>query len=210
MRLVNIFGLKDLEIEYFETLVNLNQASSLEERSHQLRRLLSFREGKVDVIGKEKFEYYSKWYYAAIRELLFFYDFRGDYQSLAKKLDPAILPVQAKKAIRILEKLEFIKKNAQGKYQPTDSILKKDSSFRSLFVANLLRTNMEMGMVALEKFHKDQRNISGITLSLSESGFEKAQAIIDSMRKKLTSLTDEDPFPEKVFQFNVQFFPVTL
>ncbi len=209
VKLVSILKFRETEAEYFETLVQLNQAGSMEERNHHLRRLLSFRDGKVDLVGKDKFEYYSNWYYAAIRELLFFHDFRGDYASLGKKLEPAITPAQAKKAIRLLEKLEFIRKDVQGRYRPTDAFLKKDSSFKSLYAANFLRTNMELGMQALEKFQKEERHISAITLSLSGPGFEKARGIIDSMHKKLTALMQEDPHPDKVFQFNLQLFPVT-
>lgn len=209
VKLASLMKLKEAEAGYFESLVQFSQAGSMEERNHHLRKLLSFKERKMDLVGREKFDFYSTWYYAAIRELLFFHRFENDYTSLAKKLDPPIQPHQAKKAIQLLEKLGFIRKDAQGCWRSLDSTLKKDSSFRSQYAANLLRTNMELGMVALEKFQKEERHISAMTLSLSGAGFEKAQAHIESLRKKLVALMEEDPGPEKVFQLNLQFFPIT-
>ena len=37
----------------------------------------------------------------------------------------------------------------------------------------------------------------------------KAVTEIESLRKKLVALMEEDPKPEKVYQVNLQLFPVT-
>ncbi|MBW8887326.1 MAG: TIGR02147 family protein [Fibrobacteres bacterium] len=126
-----------------------------------------------------------------------------------KKLNPALKTSQAKEAISLLEKLGFIRKDAQGAFRPASAMLKKDASFKSLYAANYLKANMELGMQALEGFQKEERHISAITLSFSKPGFDKAISEIESLRKRLMVLMKEDTRPDKVFQFNVQFFPVT-
>jgi uncharacterized protein (TIGR02147 family) len=209
VKLVKMMDLDGAEAGYFEALVQYNQAGSLEERNHHFKKLLSFKEMTAELVGEEKFEYYSKWYYSAIRELLFFHEFQGDYGALAKKLDPPIQTSQAREAVKLLETLGFLRKDAQGTYHPDASTLKKDSSFKSLYAVNFLKANMELGIQALEKFQKEQRHISGMTLSFSEKGFHKALLEIESLRKKLVALMEEDPQPEKVYQINLQLFPIT-
>ncbi|MDB5102752.1 MAG: hypothetical protein JWP91_441 [Fibrobacteres bacterium] len=209
VRLAELLKLKENETDYFEILVQYNQAGSLEEKNRHLRKMLTFKEMRVDLVGEGKFEFYSHWYYAAVRELLFFHPFRDDYVALAKKMDPPIKPAQAKEAIRLLEKLDFIRKDAQGLYRPREMTLKKDPSLKSILALNLLRINMELGMQALDKFQKDERHVSAMTLSYSAPGFEKAVAEIDALRRKLVALMEDDADPAKVFQFNIQFFPVT-
>ncbi len=209
VKLVELLKLKNNQATYLEVLIQYNQAASIEEKNYYFRRLMAFKEVKVNLVDPEKFEFYSKWYYSAIRELLFFFNFKGNFTALAEKLDPAIKSSQAQEAILLLNKLGFIRKDAQGNYRPQAGTLKKDPNFASLFSANFLKTNMELAMSALEKFQKDERHISSLTLSYSQSAFQKALPEIEALRKKLLALMEEDPHPEKVFQFNLQFFPVT-
>jgi uncharacterized protein (TIGR02147 family) len=209
VKLAVLFLLENNETDYFECLVQYNQAASTEERNRYFKKLVSFKEMQVDLVGQEKFEFYSKWYYSALRELLFFHDFKGDYTALAKKLHPPIKASQAKEGIRLLELLGFIQKDAQGCFRPRTSTLKKDTSFRSLFTANYLKANMELGMDALERFPKEERHVSTMTLSYSRPGFQKALAELVAMRKRLVDLMDEDDHPDKAFQLNLQLFPIT-
>lgn len=209
VRLAILLGLEDQSLAYFETLVQYNQSGSLEEKNHHFRKLAAFKEVPSELIGRDKFEYYQKWYYSAIRELLYFNRFSKDCIALARKLDPPIKAREAKEAIELLVRLGLIKKDAQGDFRPSGLTLKKDAAHKSLYSANFLRANMELGIQALERIPKDERHISGMTLSFSESGFHKAIGEIDVFRKRLMALLDEDPNPDKVYQLNLQLFPIT-
>ncbi len=209
VKVADLFRLNDIETDFFEILVQFNQAGSIEEKNRLLKKLLAFKEMKVDLVGQEKFEYYSKWYHSAVRELLFFHDFQGDFATLARKLNPPIKASQAKDSIRLLEVLGFIQKDPQGRLRPLTATLKKDTTFKSLYTANYLKANMDLGMLALEKFPKEKRHVSTMTLSYSDAGFQKALVEIEALRKKLVALMDEDGLPDKAFQLNLQLFPVT-
>lgn len=209
VRLAALLGLENQALGYFETLVHYNQSGSLEERNHHFRKLAAFKEVPAELLGQDKFEYYSKWYYSAIRELLYFHRFSADYADLARKLNPSIKSQEARDAIELLLRLGLIKKDAQGDFRPSGSTLKKDANHKSLFSANFLRSNMELGMQAIERFEKEERNISGMTLSFSETGFRKAVEEIEALRRRLLALLEEDPKPEKVYQLNLQLFPIT-
>ena len=209
IKLSALFHLGERESDYFESLVQINQAASLDEKNRHFRKLMALRSPESKLVGQEQFEYYSKWYYAAIRELLFFYDFRGDFHVLSRRLSPPIKPAEAKEAIQLLLGLDFIRKDAQGRYRPLENTLKKDSTFKSLFAVNFLKANMELGIAALEMFSKEERHVSALTLSYSEAFRIKAEAEIETLRNKLVALMDEDPHPEKVYQLNLQFFPLT-
>lgn len=209
IRLAKLLRLKPNEDAYFEALVHYGQAGSMDEKNRYLRKALAFKEVKADLVGKDRFEFYSKWYYTAIRELLFFHDFRGDYTALGKKVNPPIRAEQAKQAVRLLEKMEFIAKAPGGGYQPRVNVLRKDPSDKSLHLANFLKTTMELGIEALERYDKEHRDVSALTLSLSEPAFQQAREEIKALRKRLLALMGEDSDPAKVYQCNIQFFPLT-
>jgi len=210
LRLCKVIQLEPYEEEYFQAMVGFNQAASLEERNRYLQKMLTFKEIKPDLVGREKFEYYNKWYYAALRELLFIYPFRGDFTALAKKLIPAITPAQARKAISFLAKLDFIRDDGSGRLVPTQVVLKKDPQFQTLHWANFQRANLELALSALERFHKEARDISSLALVLTPAAFEKAREEVRTLRKKLLALATQSVGPgSTVYQCNFQIFPVS-
>lgn len=209
VRLARILNLKEREADYFEVLVNLDQAGSEEEREACARRIMSFREVPSELVGRDRFEYYSAWYYGAIRELLFFHDFKGDYAALASLLVPAISVPEAKRAIALLQRLGFVAKDAQGCLRPAKGALKKDSAIKADNLSTYMKKNMELAMTALDAYSREDRDISALTLSFSGPGFVKAKEEIRALRKKLLALMVEDNFPEKVYQCNIQMFPIT-
>lgn len=209
LALSRLLKLTPPEAEYFETLVRFDQAGSVDEKNLHYKRLLSSKGVKPELVGMDRFEFYSEWYHGAIRELLFFHDFRGDFAALARKLQPSISVPEARRSIELLLGLGFIHLEAGGRHVPTAVTLKKDPAFKALHFANLMKSNMALGMESLDTFAKEERDISGVTLSLSAEGFRKAKEEIRALRERLVALTESDDKPEHVFQFNLHAFPLT-
>jgi uncharacterized protein (TIGR02147 family) len=209
LRLTGLLGLGKQEAEYFECMVAFAQAPSLEERVRHQERMAAAREMPADVLGKDKAEYYSRWHHAALRELLFIHDFTGDYKALARRLDPPITEAQAKRSVALLLRLGLVAADERGRVRPMSSVVKKDSSFKSEYLSDFLRANMRLGMDALDRVAKDARDISSLTLALSEADLEKAREEIRALRKKLLGWSQRPTPPAKVFQCNFQIFPVS-
>ena len=113
-------GLNEREAEYFETLVDFVKAKSHRESKLLFEKLLSLKSVNASTLIESQYEFYQKWYHSAIRSILEFYDFRGDYKALAEQLSPEISVKEAKDSIRLLEKLQLIKKDLMGRYRMTD------------------------------------------------------------------------------------------
>ena len=202
--------LKPAETDYFEAMVQFGQAGSLEERTRYFHKMLAFKEVRADMVGMDRLEFYSKWYHGAIRELLFFHPFRGDYAELARKLSPPIRQAEARESVALLERLGMIEPNQIGGYKSKEAVLKKDSSFPSVVMANFLKANMELAIEALDRYSKEERDVSALTISLSDQAFAQAKEDIRALRKKILAMTEVDVAPTKVYQCNFQFFPLSL
>jgi uncharacterized protein (TIGR02147 family) len=209
LKLAKLFKLTAREKNYFEVLVGYDQAGSLDEKNAFMEKMMSFKELNASIVNKDQFAFYSTWYVPAIRELLFCFDFKDDYKALAKKLCPSISQQQAKKATEILKSLGFIKLNRNGHLKPCDPIIKKDPQFKSLHWANFMRANMELGIQALDRYKKESRDISAVTLCLSKEGQDRASEEIAELRKKLLAISEQDKNRNNVFQCNIQLFPLT-
>jgi len=207
-KLVGLLGLSKTESDYFSAMVSMAQAASFEEREASLAKMLSFKEVRTQLLGEDKFAFYSHWYHAILRELLFIYDFDGDYLKLGHKLRPPISPAKAKESIELLKRLDLIKADSRGFLKPTETVLKKDGSAKALKLGSFLRTNIEMGLDALDKVPADQRDISSLSIVLTDENFKSAVEEVKALRKKLLKLS-ETSTTGKVYQCNFQIFPVT-
>lgn len=219
LKLSEILGLQAREELYLETLADYAHAKSLVEKNRAYEKLLSFHEIPKDLIGTDRFEYFSHWYYSAVREYLFIEPFRGDYPKLASSLNPPITPKEAKKAIQLLEKLDFVKKFTGGEYRPVvEHVRKKADAFSPVYYLNYIKANLHLGMEAMERIPKEERDVSALCTSLSEESFRKIQEDIIALRKKMVQLSEQDNSKfwdsvhgdsRRVYQANFQLFPTT-
>jgi uncharacterized protein (TIGR02147 family) len=203
------------EAEYFEAMVFFTDASTVEERKLYFERMMTYHESKARIVDASRYEYYSHWYYSAIRALLSFYAFDGaDVASLADKLSPPIKTEQAKKAIEALERLCMVRKGENGCYEPCEQIistgaLNNDRQVQALSVVNLQKTLLSLAAEAYDRYSERQMDMSTITLGISKETRRLIKEEAAVFRKKVLSLAENDAHPECVYQLSSQFYPLT-
>jgi uncharacterized protein (TIGR02147 family) len=202
-------GLKKKEREYFELLVRFNQAKTHRAKNEDFQKLASRFKTRIRHIGPDKYDFYSAWYFSAVRSLLSYFPYNGDYKKLAQQLNPAITPGQAKKSIELLERLSLIVKKEDGYYQLTDRIISTGDSVDSIALANFQQTTMDLAKEALERFPKERRDSSTLTLGLSEEGYRASVAKIAALRRELLDIARFDRRIDRVIQVNLHAFPLT-
>ena len=210
LRFVDFLKLKKHEAEYFSLLVFFNQAKSHADKKRWFEKIVAFSKSKVKIVQVSQFEYFQKWYYVAIRELLKFYEFTGDYQELGKMLNPPVSAAQAKKAIMLLEKLGLIKKEEDGGYVQTDTLMSTGYDVKSVAVNNFLMSTLDLAKESIDRFPKDERDVSALTLSFSKELFTTVHERLKGFRREILELVRNDSkVGEQVYQVNFQIFPLT-
>jgi uncharacterized protein (TIGR02147 family) len=201
--------LKKKELQYFELLVRFNQAKTHREKNEYFKKLTTGFKTCTQQVRSDKYDFYSTWYYSAIRSLLGYYDFKGDYKKLAEQLSPAITPGQAKKAIELLERHSFIIKKEDGSYDVTERLLSSGDPADPLALINFQQATMDLAKEALERFPKKQRDSSTLTLGLSPDGYRMAVEKIAALRRELLEIARYDHQIDRVIQINLHAFPLT-
>jgi uncharacterized protein (TIGR02147 family) len=160
-------------------------------------------------VDAEKYEYFSKWYYVAIRELLAYHRFEGDYKTLAEKLNPPISEAKAIKAVDLLLRLGLIRKNNDGSHEQTDQFITTGESWNSIAIENFQKEMLRLAEESITKIPKKDRETSTITVSVSRKCFEAMKDRLREIRKELLEMARIERNPEGVFQVNFQIFPLT-
>jgi uncharacterized protein (TIGR02147 family) len=208
-KLGKIINLATPERQYLNTMVAYTQGKSIEEKKKYIDRLLSIRKTDLSYMSDDQLSIFTQWYYVYIRDLLCFFDFKDDYAKLAAKLDPPIKTEEAKFAIHNLVKLGFISKDGKGYYRPHDCLITTGDEVHSVQLANFQLATMDMAKRSLEKHVAKKRDISFVSLTLSEESFGFVKSEVQAFRKRLLLIAKDEPEPDRLYQCNIQLFPVT-
>jgi uncharacterized protein (TIGR02147 family) len=206
---IRFCGMNDNDAEYFAALVRFNKSKSDRDTKNLYERLLLLKGVKSFSLEKSQYEYYTKWYYAAILTLLDFYEFRGDYKALAARLSPPISVREAKKAVALLDKLGLIARKARGPYTLTNKIISTGEHCTSIAVKAYQEETMRLAAESLYRHPREMRNISTVTITIAESDLDVINEMIKGFRSTLLKFASDTQNADKVYQLNVQLFPLT-
>jgi uncharacterized protein (TIGR02147 family) len=198
----------DKENDYFRTLISFNKAKSENQIKIHFEKLMSFKSPGKLRLQKYQYEYYSKWYYTAIRSLIGIVRFSGDNESLSRMLNPPVSPREVKKAVELLEQLGLIEKDPTGIYALTDTFVTTGESWRSLVVKDFQRETIRLAAESLDRHKKEDRDISTVTIAVNKKDLDELKARITEFRNAILKLAEDSNDPDSVFQLNVQLFPI--
>ena len=210
LKVAKALKLKQNETSYFEVLVNFNDARSIKDREYYFNCLQEL--GQSDParpVLKSQFQYFSRWYFVVIRELITIQDFKDDFKLLAKSVEPSILPEQAEHAVKTLIDLGLIRKSPSGKYVQTDNALTTDPDITPLAVQVFQKECLKLASDSIEYHNNKVRDISTLTVGISQRGFDKISGEIAVFRKKLVEIVKNDNPADRVYQINFQLFPLS-
>ena len=124
-------------------------------------------------------------------------------------VQPPITESQARRSVALLEKLGLIQRNNEGDYSLVTRFITPGEEVRPLAIREFQKETMLLAIEALQHIPKDDRHISTVTLSLSPDGEEKLKECILHFRNEIQKVALQDVNVSKVFQINVQLFPIS-
>ncbi len=205
------FKLNKQEAEFFAHTVALSQAQNVQEKSEILQRHQrekKFRE--VKEIDLDQYEYFSKWYYAAVRELMNLAEFREDPVWISKKLGGLISESQVLDALKRLERLGLVGRNSDGKLVITEANVASAPEIQSTALFSFHEEMIQKALNALRTLGSHERDVSSVTLALSEADLKIVKKSVLQFRRKILAQFDgKRPAGSEVFQMNIQLFPLS-
>jgi uncharacterized protein (TIGR02147 family) len=206
--LAGTLKLSKRESAYFALLVRYGNAKSNEEIRLCFEQLVSYSEVIARKVDAGQYEYYTRWYHAALRQILTYYPFKDDYEFLAKMTVPAISAREAKKAVALLHKLGFIKETSDGHWRVIDRFLSTGEDWHSIGIRAFQRDTIMLASQALDTVPKTRRDISTVSVTLSEEGFKEAGELIKQFRRDMLELANRQEPPMGAYHMNIQLIPI--
>ena len=204
-----LLGLSDRQAVYFKMLVAFGKAKTNEDSKHWFERILAFSDIAEKKIDADQYEYYQRWYYSAVREILNIKPFKDDYHWLANVVQPSISVPEAKKAVRLLEDLGMVVRGADGFCRLTDQFVTTGDNWQSLAVRSFQKEACSLAALAIDQVPKEERDISTVTVSLDEDGFRRLRESIAALRREIVEIAASCKSTDRAYQVNLQSFPVS-
>jgi len=207
--LADVLTLNKDEMNFLITLVHFNQAKTHLDKKYFLDKLVSYLKREKKTVQLTQYEMFNKWYYPVVRELVAIYKIKDNYKFLADKIVPHISPQQAKQALKVLDRLGIIQCNRNGYYEQTNKALTAGGSVNAVTIKQFQMDTFDLAKQALDETNAEERDISTLTMSISNKKFEYFKSRIKELREEIIASVTSDDEQEKVYQFNTALFPLS-
>lgn len=209
-RVASAIGLVGVDLQYFRLLVSFNQEKNSETQKAvfaQMRVLA--KENEMELLGENQYDYFSSWRNPVLRELAPKMKGLAPFK-IAEKFAFQTSSDEVKKALEVLQRVGMLEKDADGSYvQVNKGVTTGNLEVSSLAVRDMHRQMGELAVRALDEIPCDERDVSGLTMGISESAFYKISKEIEDFRRRVTAIVMDSTGDERVYRLNVQLFPLT-
>lgn len=207
-KIAKAMDFEPLQKEYFEALVQYNQAQQVNERDQAWEQILQIRKQiEFTHVTTREQAYFSKWYYPVVRELAVESDWKGDFRTLARSLTPQITTEDAREAVKNLLEWGLLKKEGDH-YEHTSQMLDA-TEIPPIALRKIRREYVQHAIGAVESMPKEERFAAFTTLAMSESSYNYAVDILEEARKKIIARAANDLNVERVYEMMLVAFPMS-
>jgi uncharacterized protein (TIGR02147 family) len=208
-RIIDFLGLKAREAEYFSLLVRFNKTANPGKKRQCYEKIMRMRGESRRKIPEEQFSVFDKWYNLTLHQLFRIVPDCVDSEKLCALLDPPVSAAKTRKAIDMLERTGLIGKNERGGYTPAEPSMTTGETWRGMAIHGFQRTAARMAVDAIDRFPKQERDFSTLTVCLSHEKMAAIREIIRKARDEILAIEENEKAPERVYQINFQVFPLS-
>jgi uncharacterized protein (TIGR02147 family) len=198
------------ETDYLLALVAFERAKTHVQKNDAFSRIVRQRgQSQIKYLDADKYEYFSRWYHCAIREMISLPFFKEDPSWIAHSLQPAISEKQAGRSLKLLQRLLLVHRDENGKLRVTDKAISSEYEMQTLSLRNFSLEMIDRARESLENVPVEKREISGLTMGVSNECIERVKQRIRIFKEEILSMVVDDSNESKsVYQMNFQFFPL--
>lgn len=207
-RMAQAFGLEGEAHAYFRNLVAFNKAKSEEQARLFHDELMRLRGVGYRVVREEQVEYFTNWIHVALRSLLHYHPFDGDYEALGAALSPPVTGDEAKHALFLLERLGMVRRTEQG-YEVLDDHLHSGENWKAQAIKTFQKTMMDLASRSLDTMPSKHRDISTMTMDLDAATLEDLKVVIREFQENVAKIVEGARGSDRVYHLNIQLFPLT-
>ena len=208
-KVLSAMNLSGAQAEYFRLMVSFCDSQQPDVRRTSFERMMKIAsENRVEFLEAKSFAYFSSWANPALRELAPIMKGATPLE-MGHALVPAISAAEARESLELQESLGLLKKDECGNYVQTSEGVSSTREVISATVVNMQKQYAHLAADSLERYSRDYRHISGMTMGLDREAYERLAAELDAFRKKVAEIVSNVKSYDRVYRMNLQLFPLS-
>lgn len=208
LNFIKALELNASEMDYFYLLIDYEDAKSVKDRGEAFSGLLKKRAAFPKYqIDDQAIKFFKRWYYPVVREIISLLDGEEDYNKISRMVIPPITSIQAKNAVKFLEKNNFLTRSDDNRLELSEPFFSTGAPRVSGLLAAYHLKNLEINGEAVDQVDKGLLSMSSLTLKTSPETYSQMRKELADFRNRLISLARADEDPSQVFHLNFTFLP---
>lgn len=209
-KFVKGLGLEPSEAEYFETLVNYNQARDLIERREYFNKLgfLHKKRRVPKILSGKQMAIFNHWRHLVIYEMACQENFNPDPKVISKKLGGRFSVEQIQESLDIILGSGILTENEHGKLVPVAPQLASPDQLTNEQLRSIHKSFVSLGIEALESKNQESKEMRTLTIGLTKEQVGIVREKISEFMRELNSVFTTNQ-GQDIYQINLQFFRLT-
>ena len=203
-----LIGMSGRSADYFNLLYASNVSKDPAQKEELMGRAIALRDVERRALQSAELKLLENWWIPVVRAYLELNGGVANLRQIANALCPPITEEQANDAIETLKDAGLVKKLASGKLGLTDAHLTVSGTEKAKAVRNFQKQALSLAGESLEGVPVEERNISTLTVSVDQSGYEDLKDMLKEFRRLVQKRIDSVKNPDRVMQLSMAFYPV--
>jgi uncharacterized protein (TIGR02147 family) len=208
-RAIEFLELSGRGAEYFLMLIAYARERNSKSRKELLEKAMALRDVARRKLVDQELTYYRDWWVVAIRSLVEVVDGKVRASELAERLSPSVSEAEVARSLELLLELGLVKKASSGRLVLSDAHLTAGGEQKTEAVRHFQKQILSLASESLERFPKDQRDISTITFAVDRVAFLEIREMLRECRRQIQKRIEESKAPDRVLQLAMALFPLS-
>jgi uncharacterized protein (TIGR02147 family) len=208
-RAIEFLELSGRGAEYFLMLIAYARERNSKSRKELLEKAMALRDVARRKLVDQELTYYRDWWVVAIRSLVEVVDGKVRASELAERLSPSVSEAEVARSLELLLELGLVKKASSGRLVLSDAHLTAGGEQKTEAVRHFQKQILSLASESLERFPKDQRDISTITFAVDRVAFLEIREMLRECRRQIQKRIEESKSPDRVLQLAMALFPLS-
>ncbi len=207
-RAIDFLGLTGRGAEYFVLMTSYGRERRKAARQEILKKALELRDVPRRHLAEQELSFLRDWWVGAVRCAVEVLEGRVVPEEIASRIVPAVGVEDIRIALDLLVRLGIAKKGQGGTLRIVDQHLTVDGEMGRLAVAEFQRKILGLAAESVDRFPREARDISTLTVSVDEPGFEAIRGILKDCRRRIQARVGDVLQPDRALQVAFSIFPL--
>jgi len=207
-RAIDFLELTGRGAEYFVLMTSYGRERRKVARQEILQKASELRDVPRRRLEEQELSFLQNWKVVAVRCAVEVLDGRALPEEIAQRILPAMTVEEVRSALDLLLELGIAKRVQGGRLKIVDQHLTADGIRGRKAVSQFQRAIFGLAAESVDRFPREVRDISTLTVTVDEQAFEDIREIMKDCRRRIQARVGDAPRPDRALQVALAIFPL--